>query len=39
MEPYEETCYLWIRSEIRFRLHENGTVSDRYENNSCGVSD
>ena len=20
MEPYEETCYLWTRSEIRFRL-------------------
>ena len=20
MEPYEETCYLWTRSEIRFRF-------------------
>ena len=39
MEPYEETCYLWTRSEFRFRYHENGTVSDRYESNSCRVSD
>ena len=40
MEPYEETCYLYGPG-LRFVsvLLENGTVSDRYENNSCRVSD
>ena len=39
MEPYEETCYLWTRLRFVSVLHENGTVSDRYESNSCRVSD
>ena len=34
---YEETCYLWMR--FVSILHENGTFSDRYENNFCRVSD
>ena len=37
MEPYEETCYLGPGLRFVSVLHENGTVSDRYENNSCRV--
>ena len=39
MEPYEETCYYGPGLRFVSVLHENGTVSDRYENNSCRVSD
>ena len=41
VESYEGICYLWTLSEIRFLfyMHENGTVSDRYESNLCRVSD
>ena len=38
VEPYEETCYLWTGLRFASVLHENGTVSDRYESNSYRVS-
>ena len=38
MEPFEEICIYGPGLRLVFVLHENGTVSDRYENNSCRVS-
>ena len=41
MEPYEETCYLWTRSEIRFRFtwERYSLRPVRIHSNSRRVSD